>query len=82
MKRLMNLYSKYSLVIRFGCRKTDLYCLIRVHDDSNEETEDHIDEETDECVEVNTAIVPDVGVGVLTNDGECDEHVISVHQRK
>ena len=82
MKILMNLWGKYSFIIRFICRETNLYCLIRVHDNSNEETEDHIDEETDECVEVNTAIVPDVGVGVLTNDGERDKHVISVHQRK
>ena len=37
--------------------------LVRIHDDGNEERQDNVDEETDEGVEINSAVDPDGSKG-------------------
>ena len=53
--------------------------LVRIHDDGNEERQDNVDEETDEGVEINSAVDPD-RERLHGNGTEGGEHVISVNE--
>jgi len=57
----------------------DLDSLICVHDDGDEDTQNHIDEETDKEVEVHSAIPPHPAVHI-THCLKCCKDVITVDQ--
>lgn len=58
-----------------------LHSLVCIADDTNEQTEDHVNEQRDEGVKVNLAEYPG-GVTLSIHLSKRHEHVVSIDQRE
>lgn len=58
---------------------TNLDCLVGIHDDGDEETQYHINEEGDEGVEVDTGEPPNHRV-LARGGGEGGKHIVSIDE--
>ena len=61
---------------------SNLYELVRVHDDGNEQGEDEVNEERYKGIQINSAKDPNYWALVKVQKGEGGVHVIPIYERK